>query len=149
MLKLLMLVVFSLANLNCDKMDDIRKMYGTLDSEEKLIAFIDLLNETDCIQSTPYMASATMQKAQYAFAPWTKYSYFMKGKKMLENYIKEYPEDVDARYVRFLVQSHIPRFLGYRKNIKEDAALILQKLELTEMNAEFKVQIRKHIEEFL
>ena len=132
----------------CDRMVEVREAYGNIQSEKELISFIDLLDSFECPGSEPYMASAIMQKAQFAMAPWTKYNFFIQGKKQLENYISNYPKDLEARYIRFLIQSHAPFFLGYNGEKEEDTQLILENIDQSGLSAEYIAQIKKHISEF-
>ena len=130
---------------SCNKMQEVRAGYGNIQTEKELLQFIDLLESVKCTETGPYMASATMQKAQFAIAPWTKYNYFRSGKKMLEDFIVQYPENIEARYVRFLVQTHAPFFLGYNQEIKNDAAFIRSNIENVALPSSYKKQIKDHI----
>ena len=47
-------------------------------------------------------------------------SYFKKGKKILENAIKADDKNVELRFLRFNIQTHIPSFLGYNNDIDSD-----------------------------
>jgi hypothetical protein len=138
----------SFGNTDCDQMDRIRVAYGNIGSEAELLSFIDIIEVTPCLNSEPYMASAIMQKAQFAFAPWTKYRYFIKGRNKLELYIEQNPSDIEARYIRFLVQSHAPFFLGYNKEIKEDVNLIKKNINNYNLPEFYKKQILEHIKIF-
>lgn len=149
MLITLLIVLSSLFNdPDCEKMDQVRDSYGNIKTEEQLNAFISLLDSVDCKNAVPYLASATMQKAQFALAPWTKYRFFLRGKKMLEKHIKKQPTDIDARYIRFLVQTHAPFFLGYRANIDSDDRYIRQNIDAYGLAPAYKKQILNHLSEF-
>ena len=89
-----------------------------------------------------------MQKAQFALTPWKKYGHFKKGKKELEAFIKKNPNDLEARYLRFLVQSNAPFFLGYRSEIKNDYNMIQKNIKEYDLPDDYKKQILKHLNEF-
>jgi outer membrane protein assembly factor BamD (BamD/ComL family) len=146
-IKILALILFGFFNGpgDCKNMTEVRAKYGNIETEKELNDFIRLLDSFECIHTGPYEASATMQKAQYALAPWTKYNYFKKGKKMLEDFILEYPDDVEARYVRFLVQSHAPFFLGYNGELEEDASVIRNNIDQKDLSDSYKQQILNHL----
>lgn len=72
-----------------------------------------------------YKASATMMMARFASNPFSKLSYFNKGKKMLEKAVKAAPNNIEIRSLRFLVQSNVPSFLGYTADIENDKAFII------------------------
>ena len=142
----LILVSYVFSTTPCPEIHEVRYQYDDIRTEKDLLAFIAQVEAADCVEADPYMASAIMQKAQFALAPWTKYRYFLKGKAKLEDFIRENPENVDARYVRFLVQSHVPAFLGYKKNLVEDSTLILKLINQSDMRPAYKNQILYHIE---
>lgn len=58
--------------------------------------------------------------AHHVFSPMSKFSTFKKGKKNIELAISKEPENVEIRYIRFMVQKNAPSFLGYNGNLKED-----------------------------
>lgn len=147
MIHILLISLFTLLQSpnDCSKMPEIREKYGNIQSEQELINFIDLLETVDCIKSGPYLASATMQKAQFAIAPWTKYNYFRKGKKHLEEFIEKYPDNIEARYVRFLVQTHAPFFLGYNNQVHSDADFIRSNIDEEDLSIAYRNQMINHI----
>lgn len=75
-----------------------------------------------------YKASATMMMAKYCINPFSKLSYFKKGKQMLENAILAQPDNIELRFLRFAIQSEIPFFLGYNDSIEMDKKIILKAL---------------------
>lgn len=77
-----------------------------------------------------YKASATMMMANYVLNPFTKLSYFSKGKKLLEQAIEIVPANAELRFLRFAIQTNIPSFLGYKSNIGEDKSFLLKSVAL-------------------
>ncbi len=63
--------------------------------------------------------------AKHATNPLSKYSYFNKGKKALENALKKDPNNLEIRLMRFISQEQTPAFLGYNKDLKSDKTFIL------------------------
>ncbi|MCU4163141.1 hypothetical protein [Carboxylicivirga caseinilyticus] len=125
--------------------DSIRLAYHNIDSDDKLNKFISILNECELDIRDAYLASAYMQKAQYIVSPYRKLQFFNKGKKLLENYIEKYPNCIDGRYVRFLVQTNAPFFLGYSSNKVEDKEFITNKLDKSLIGDEVKDLMNKNI----
>lgn len=150
MLSLLITILFTWTSGpdSCAGMAQVRTDYGNIQTEQELNQFISLIESIDCQFKGPYEASATMQKAQYTLAPWTQYNYFRKGKKMLENYIEKYPENIEARYVRFLIQTHAPFFLGYNNEIKSDAAFIRTNIDKQDLSLTYQKRILNHLDQF-
>ncbi|HUZ60479.1 MAG TPA: hypothetical protein VMU83_17040 [Hanamia sp.] len=72
-----------------------------------------------------YSGCATMLMAKHAFNPFSKFSYFKKGKRMLEEAIKADEKNFELRFLRFTAQTNMPSFLGYNGNITKDKTFIL------------------------
>ena len=112
-------------------------------SEVRILYQKAAVNEEDCTKliellSSPnqnfspfyvgYKGCATMIEAKYKLNPWSKYSYFNKGRKLLEEAITKDKENIELRFLRFTIQTKAPSFLGYSKNIEDDKAAILRDL---------------------
>lgn len=130
---------------NCDEIDTIRTKYHQVNSQEKLTEFTTFVNTFNCKKLIPYKASAMMQSAKYAFWPTKKLKLFNTGKKQLENYITKYPNDIEARYIRVLIQHNVPKILGYHKNKLDDITFIKQNLSATTLPKAYKELILSNI----
>ena len=78
-----------------------------------------------------------------------KMSYFNDGKKLLEKSIDVDHDNVELRFLRLTIQTHMPSFLGYSENKESDKAFVLNHLEETKSES-FKTKVRnfiKHAEE--
>ena len=64
--------------------------------------------------------------AKHAVNPISKYSYFNKGKKILEDAVKKEPNSIEIRMMRYISQEKTPKFLGYNENMKSDKEFILK-----------------------
>lgn len=112
----------------CDMSEVRLQFHAENDSEERLEKHIAYMQNMSCSQVTPYLACAIMQQAEHSSWPPTQISYFNEGKEMLETHIKNYPNDIEARYVRYLVQKGSPSFLGYKDNMTADQTFIKSQL---------------------
>lgn len=65
-----------------------------------------------------------MKKAGLATIPAEKLRLFKQGRHILEGEIKSHPDKVLFHFLRLIIQENSPPFLGYNKNMKEDAALL-------------------------
>ena len=72
-----------------------------------------------------YKAMASFLRCRRVLNPYSKFSSFNDGKKLLEHAIRNDPNNVEIRFMRFSVQSQAPRLLSYNDNLKEDKALVL------------------------
>ncbi len=142
---LLILISLLFSQSDCDEINNIRTKYHQVNSEEKLTGYINFVNTIDCEKSIPYKASAKMQSAKYAFWPTKKLKLFNTGKKQLENYITNNPNDIEAKYIRVLIQDNVPKILGYHKNKLDDIAFIKQNLSSSTLPKAYKELILSNI----
>lgn len=63
--------------------------------------------------------------AKHVGNPISKYSYFNKGKKLLENAVKREPKNLEIRFMRYLCQEKTPKFLGYNNDLETDKKFVL------------------------
>lgn len=131
---------------NCDNINSIRYEYHSLDTEKKVELFLKNYRNSSCQKSKPYMASAIMQQAQYTMFPHKKLQYFSAGKKELEDYIKNNPDDIEGRYVRLLVQSQVPMILGYKGNMQEDKKFIEKHLSTSSLPTAYQATMKRVVE---
>lgn len=75
-----------------------------------------------------YKGTATMMKANYAFNPFKKLSYFNQGKDLLLEAIESDPGNVELCFLRFAAQTNTPKMLGYRGEIEVDKKIVLNQL---------------------
>ena len=92
-----------------------------------LLAILEPYDQNNNALYLGYKASATMMMAKHSLNPFSKLSWFNKGKRMLETAIKASQKNVELRCLRFAAQSNIPSFLGYHDHIKLDKTFILEK----------------------
>lgn len=99
--------------------------------EEKCKELITLLKPYNA-ENNPlflgYKAGATMMMAKYSTSPFSKLSYFKKGKKMLEKAIVADKSNIELRFLRFAAQTNTPSFLAYNDNIETDRSILLESI---------------------
>lgn len=109
---------------NVPTIGEIRSLYEKAPTEEsacnKLIEILSPYNEKNNPLYAGYKASAIMMMAKHVFNPFSKMSYFKKGKRILENAIKADEKNIELRFLRYNAQTHTPSFLGYNGDIKKD-----------------------------
>ena len=130
---------------SADSLYLVRKDFHGIETEDKLKAFLHKYKSLKDVRAIPYMEAAYMQKAKYAINPIRKLNYFNKGKEALEKFIKQHPRSIEARYVRLLVQSEVPGFLGYDGHMQGDKEFILKELETCSLPEDYKKIIRYNI----
>lgn len=71
-----------------------------------------------------YYALANMMLAKVYKNPFTKLSYFNKGKALLEKTIQKDRENVELRFLRFAVQNEVPAILLYFNDMEVDKKML-------------------------
>lgn len=132
MSKIALLLLFTLNSRfvsDLPSINELRVLYQKAASSEsycrKLISCLDSCNKDDHPLYFGYKGSATMMMAQYAANPFTKLSYFKKGKKMLESAIAVDKNNIELRFLRLGVQVQTPSFLGYKDSLEADRSFLL------------------------
>ena len=129
----------------CTEMDEIRARYHTLENKHQVQEFMEFTHQEHCDAAIPYRASALMMMAKFKMLPNQKLSYFNKGKALLEGYIARFPKDLEARYIRLLVQSESRAFLHYKENIPEDLEFVQQALPGSDLPEAYKEKVYENI----
>ena len=110
----------------------VRALYQKAVTDEKACKELAGLIAPSGAQNKPilmgYKASGTMMMAAHVFNPFTKLSYFRRGKQMLEKAISLDSTNVELRFLRFNVQTNTPSFLGYDDCIASDKWFIIGSL---------------------
>lgn len=140
----LFLILYGLA-VDCNNTYQVKVSFHGINSEKKLIEFLNNYKNYKCMELEPYIASAIMQQARYAVSPFKKYQYFREGKKRLENFINSNPGTIEGRYVRYLIQKSIPSFLDYKSDMYSDQSYIRANIDKSQISDEYKKLILKNI----
>ncbi len=75
-----------------------------------------------------YKGAAEMLKARNAVNPISKYSFFKRGKMLIEEGLSRDTSCVESHFIRFSIQHNLPNLLGYNQNIVQDSLLIEKRL---------------------
>jgi len=141
------LVVFFLMmnSLSAQVLDKVRNHFPEINSLEKAEFYLKLLENEEGKESKAYYAAMLFMKSKYVKFPFTKYSYFKKGKTALDFLVQENKSNIEMRYIRFLFQNEMPKFLNYNSNINEDFLVLINGLESSDLNSEFKLKMLKNM----
>ena len=116
-----------------DKTDlfHIRKEYAIAANDkntaQQLLKKLEKKSDTNPIL-IGYHGAVMMVMAQYHLNPLSKLSSFKSGKLKLEDALKQSPNDVELRYLRFTIQYHSPVFLDYQKHLQQDKSFLINSL---------------------
>lgn len=73
-----------------------------------------------------YKAASIVLMAKYEGNFITKTRYFNRGTALLEQVIKQDPDNYEARLIRLNIQDNVPWITGYTGDIKKDKAFLLK-----------------------
>lgn len=111
---------------------EVRSLYQQAVKEEKeckeLIKLLAPYNENNDPLLLGYKAGATMLMAKYIMNPFSKLSYFKKGKKLLQKAIDADNENIELRFLRFGIQTNAPAFLDYKDAIGDDKLFLIKSI---------------------
>ena len=112
----------------------LRSEFHNTNTESKLTAFLTKYKNDVRVDGKPYLYCGIMQMANYTMNPYKKLDYFNKGKQALDSHISKYPQQIDARYVRVLIQSKAPKILNYYQNIQADISFIKKNIQESDVD---------------
>jgi hypothetical protein len=119
----LLILLLNLSSYNSD-ISIIRELYlAAPNSESNCTNFGQKLNNLEdslSILIRGYKGCFNFIKCKFTTNPIHKFIYFNKGKNLLESAIKEDPESVELKLLRYSIQRNIPSFLFYKDNIEKD-----------------------------
>lgn len=114
------------------EIEDVRVLFHKAESSQKvcieLMKLLEPYNEMNNALFLGYRASATIMMAKHLINPFSKLSYFKKGKLLLEKAIKFDRKNVELRFLRYTIQSNVPSFLNYSDDKENDKLFLLQSL---------------------
>lgn len=117
---------------NVPAISDVRIMFHNAasgeDSCKDLIRLLEPFNEIKNPLLLGYRGSSTILMAKHVINPYSKLSYFKKGKGMLEKAIQSDPKNIELRFLRYTIQTNIPAFLSYNSQIENDRRFLTQSL---------------------
>ncbi len=120
----------------------------SVDVAKKLIYDLNKSSDSNVLNEG-YKAATMMVMAKHVINPFSKLKYFKDGKKILENVIKNSPENLELRLIRFAIQTNVPQFLGYNNEIINDKNLILKKCTKLDVNLPNQAQLKLIIKQYL
>lgn len=123
---LLFLSVFFLAfqSINLDRSAFYKALSGS--SETAIDPVLRKLEEgKGNAESDAFTGALRMKKAGFVKGAGNKVKMFKSGALLLEDQIKNFPKNVEYRFLRLSIQEHAPKILKYNKNLDEDKKMII------------------------
>lgn len=94
---------------------------GTLEDIENQL---ELTQKSGLTDKSAFEGGLLMKKAGKVSKPGEKLRLFKSGRNKLEPLIKKFPENVEYRFIRLMIQENAPDILGYNKDFKTDKEVI-------------------------
>ncbi len=91
-----------------------------------------------------YRAATEALMGKFASTPWNKYSWCKQSMKTFRLAVRADSENIEIRYLRITIQSHLPSILNMSGDMEEDKRIILQNI-----NKFTEIQQRKKIANYL
>lgn len=76
-----------------------------------------------------YLGSAQAVRAKFAWNPVSKVAHLKEGFANINKAISKEPNNLEVRFLRFSLEFHVPKFLGYSENLDVDKNKIIAILE--------------------
>lgn len=138
-------VLFSSLTGTAKDLQELRNLFYKASFEElcpeEFLNRIDEYTEAPSNTKQAYQAMAYMLLSKEAWNPYHKFDYFQKGKNLLEEAIKNEPNNPELRYLRLCIQYNLPKILNYSQHIREDQNFIVRNWKLIE-DADLKKKIK-------
>ena len=130
------IIFILLANINYVFSQDvkhIRELYltsynnkSTCDSLSSYLNLFDKKNNT----IDAYIGANNLLISKFSKNIVKKFKYFEKGKKLIEQAIKNDPKNIEIIFLRYLNQINSPWFLNYNQNLVEDRDFLIKNFNL-------------------
>jgi len=136
------ILFLSFGALQAQSLEKVRAAYITAsDSKENATAFAELIANapTDVVLSA-YKGASKMILAKFGGG---RVALLKEGKPLLENALKQQPQNAELHLIRLSVQEHLPKVVPYRNNITADKDFILAH------HAQQSPELQKHIAGFV
>lgn len=123
------LLVLLLVRSSANDLPQIRKeYYAAVNDEkaaEKFYKKLKAINSSEPIMMA-YLGIAQAVRARHAINPYNKLSYLKGGMRALNAAVNKSQNNLEIRFLRFTLEHHIPKFLGYSQHLEIDRKKIVE-----------------------
>ena len=130
---ILCLIAFQL-EINATDLQSLRQTYLDSFKKEQVCDSVKIILENKKELSNienAYLGVFHMMKCRFTLNPISKISLFSIGRDLLEQSIKNDPENLEIRFLRYSIQKNIPKILLYSQHISTDEKFIFDKIALS------------------
>lgn len=126
----------------CEDLVAHRTAFFSIDSKAALLNFLKEHPNSQCNTSVAYQAALSMRQAEYSANPYKKWQFFKQGRNLLEQSVANEQQNVEIRFVRYIVQSKLPSFLNYNSEMQSDKNFIQQHLKQSDIPLAYQQKIK-------
>lgn len=127
-------------HINTYDINYIRKEFNlAIDNQEKANYLYQTLTKSAPAANTlqyAYLGATEALLAKHSYNPLTKLNYVNSALSKLNYAVAQNKNDIEIRFMRFSVESELPRYLGISKHLEEDKNSIINGLIKVKINAE-------------
>lgn len=109
-------------------LEELRKNYRQAMSDKMLCEQLFKRIQSEKWENNPvllaYQGGIYMGMAKHSAVIAKKTEYIKAGKEKIEKAVRTEPKNVEIRFIRYTIQTHLPPAAGYNKNIAEDRSFI-------------------------
>lgn len=113
-------------------------------SADRFLKLLSVVDQSSSPLLICYKGVSEMMQAKYGFNPISKFRRFKKGKKLIEEAVKKEANNLEIRFLRFVIQTNLPALLKYNNNVYEDKKYLLANIETTK-DKKLKQNILKYL----
>jgi|SRR5690606_27042229 len=149
-MKLKATFLFFVLFLSSGSLTEIRNLYSKVaDSNTNQQKFIEYIQKTETKKPVfqAYKGASLVLQSKTTTDRKTKKELFVKGAELIEDALRNDPENIEIRLIRLSIQENIPKALKYSSNIEEDVALIQNFISTTKEDTELKLYVQQYIQQ--
>ena len=128
-MKLLISLLFVTGLFRTADLVEIRKIYpqaaSSEDATKELAAKLEGVSDSGDKTLLAYKGAVLTLKAKFAKSIPDKIGFVKDGAKIVESAVAAEPSNVEIRMIRLSIQENVPAIVGYKRNIDEDKAFIV------------------------
>ena len=129
---------FTNGNMENNKLDNVREVFHRSVSEANIEEVLSIQADgADSEIIKAYQAVSQTMMAEFVVSPFSKFSYFKKGKNQLESIIST-NKSFETIYLRLLIQLNVPSMLDYYSKIETDLDYFCTNFESSEIDVQTK-----------
>ncbi len=132
------------------KLSELRRLYSqSEESTTKTQLFLQALKHFEAQNSQAvvkaYQAAGVALRAKESWFPFEKLSLIRESFELFKKAVKQDPESVEVRFVRFSIEVNTPFILGMSQHLQEDHQFIAENLSQEAVPDEMRPEIAKYL----